>query len=300
MGEFVETADPTEVFTAIADDTRMEILQALWDRRDEAVTFSELHGAVSVEDSGQFNYHLSKLVGSFVRDSKEGYHLTQAGKQVIGALASGTYTMETSLEPIELDGSCWYCGGTQTFHYEDEVVDVTCDSCPVAWKTGVPPAVLVDTGREDVPRVASDFLRSQFQHITSGFCWRCHGRTSASIQTAREMPGADIQQEEMPDEFSGNVEDLPMVRYECIRCESTSTVTLNGVFLDHPAVISFYDDHGIDYREEYVWEFPRLDIDGLSITDRDPFRAEVTYLAGDESLTVRTDETLAVVDVTRD
>ena len=39
---------------------------------DDPRTFSELREAVGMRDSGQFNYHLDKLLGTFVRVTEEG------------------------------------------------------------------------------------------------------------------------------------------------------------------------------------------------------------------------------------
>jgi len=57
----VKRDDPEDVFTLLSDDIRVEILQALWEA-DDPVAFSELHGAVGIRDSGQFNYHLLSFV----------------------------------------------------------------------------------------------------------------------------------------------------------------------------------------------------------------------------------------------
>jgi hypothetical protein len=87
--------DLEAAFSLVANELRFQILQALWEaqRTDELpVPFSELFDSVEVGDSGQFNYHLDKLVPRFVRDADDGYELTFAGEQVIGAAASGVYT----------------------------------------------------------------------------------------------------------------------------------------------------------------------------------------------------------------
>lgn len=86
--------DPVEAFDALADETRLAILRALADRRQEAperptLSFSELRERVGVRDSGLFNYHLSKLVGRFVRERPEGYELGHAGRRVIRADGHG-------------------------------------------------------------------------------------------------------------------------------------------------------------------------------------------------------------------
>jgi len=112
--EFVQKADPEEVFAALSDDTRVAILRALWDADEQVLSFSELREAVGIRDSGQFNYHLGKLVGQFVRETDDGYTLTRAGIQINGAIEAGAYTVEASLDPIDLDSPCPTCDSDRT------------------------------------------------------------------------------------------------------------------------------------------------------------------------------------------
>lgn len=298
MGDsFVEERDPTAVFSAIADETRLGIIQALWEAEDESVPFSTLREAVGMADSGQFNYHLSKLVGPFVTQTEEGYSLTEAGKRVNGALASGTYTMETAVSPISLPEPCRACGGAKTFTYEDEAIRIECADCPVTWGAGVPPAVFEGYDREAFPRVASDYLRSCFHHLASGFCWLCHGPVEATVHPAPEMESADLASENLPATFRGDPGDIPMVDLPCRRCGSTASMTLEYLFLDHPAVASFYHDNGVDLRDELVWNVPHRSLDNMSIEREGPLRARVTYRADGASLALVVDEHLDVVDI---
>lgn len=113
--EFVEQADPDEVFTALSDGNRVAILQALWDAEGNRASFSEIREAVGMRDSGRFNYHLDGLVGRLVRRTDEGYELTQSGVHHNGSFEAGAYTTAASLEPITLEDPCSTCGGTRRF-----------------------------------------------------------------------------------------------------------------------------------------------------------------------------------------
>ena len=175
----VERDDPEHVFALLSADIRVEILQALW-KADEPMAFSELREAIDSRDSGQFNYHLDKLVGQFVRKTSEGYELTQAGKRINGAIEAGTYTQEATLEPI--DKTCSYCGGCWTLTYEDEVVNIECGSCEVRYHFLVPPGVFAGYDSEAIPRVASRYLHTMFHQIQSGFCWFYEGRTQPTVE----------------------------------------------------------------------------------------------------------------------
>jgi hypothetical protein len=123
---------PDEVFGLLGNETRMAILQAIWDADggdrpdDNVVTFTELRDRVGVADSGRFNYHLGQLTGRFVRKTDDGYRLRQAGLSVIRALLAGTIIDEPTLEPTAIDTPCPHCGATVEVRYEDEELVVRC------------------------------------------------------------------------------------------------------------------------------------------------------------------------------
>jgi len=292
--EFVEQADPEDVFAALSDDTRVGILRALWET-DEPATFSQLREAVGVRDSGQFNYHLDKLVDRFVTRTEEGYELTQAGIRINGGIDAGSYTIGATVEPIPLAGDCPTCGGDRTLYYEDERVRVECESCFVTAEFGVPPSVVAGCDREAVPEVAGQYLRAKFQWINSSFCTFCDGRLEPSVSPVADS--VDDLPEEMDDEVAKQVERLPFVCYNCERCGSTAMGGLRLAFLDHPAIAGFYHAHGIDVREFPVWEFAGFDPDRERVHSREPFRARVTYSVDDEARTLIVDDALDVVAI---
>ncbi|WP_327054145.1 ArsR/SmtB family transcription factor [Halomicrococcus gelatinilyticus] len=294
---FVQRADPEEVFGSLSNDTRVAVIRALREADGHEATFSDLRETVGVDDPGQFNYHLGKLRGHFVTRTDEGYELTQAGKQIAGAIASGAYTVRGETDPIALDDPCQVCGGEQTLRYEDEVVRVECDSCVSTSAFAVPPAAFAGHEREEIPQVASRYLRTTIRQQYNGFCWYCEGRVEPSVGTISDIDMVEVPSEEVLEEFVDDIETIPWVQYDCQQCGATATTGLNTVLLNHPAVVAFYHDHGVDVRERLVWEFPPVDDVRMAVRDADPFRASVTYEAGGETLTVVVDETLGVVDV---
>jgi hypothetical protein len=283
-----EATGPADAFAALSDGIRVDALRALWDA-DGALAFSELREAVGVRDSGQFNYHLDKLAGRFVRKTDDGYELTVAGRQVNGAIQAGAYTMEGTIDPIALDEPCPACGGSRTLRYEDEIVRVDCEDCDVAATVGVPPGVFAECDRADVPAVASDYLRTVVQQVTNGFCWYCEGRIAPTVLPVVET----ADRADPPEAFR----DLPTVRFDCDRCGAEIAVDLGMAMSVHPVVVGFLSDHGVDVRDRSVHEFSALDDESARIRERDPFRASVTYDAGGASLTLVVDEDLDVVAV---
>jgi len=288
----VETVDPEDAFGALSDGTRIEILRALWDAEDHELSFSELREAVGMRDSGQFNYHLDKLTDRFITKTDDGYRLRLAGIQTVGALLAGAYTMDGSVDPFEVDAACPSCGSSMTFQYDDEWVTIDCDECPVSSDFGVPPGAFEGYGVDEFPVVAERYGRTLIRQVGNGFCPYCEGRVRPTVELAHD---ADQSSREVPD----HLENVPTVEYTCDRCEETLTVDLGFSLLEHPAVVSFYYDHGVDVREASIWRFGALSNDRSWITDRDPFRAVVTYPAGDEELRLTVDDELNVLDVGR-
>jgi len=298
--EFVEQADPEEVFGALSDDTRIATLRALWDA-DGPLPFSDLREAVGMRDSGQFNYHLDKLVGQFVTRTDDGYELTRAGIEINGAIETGSYTVEATLEPIDLEDPCPTCGSVRTLFYEDETVRVECESCPVGARFGVPPSVFADCDRESLPQVAEQYLQATTRRLRDGFCSFCDGHVAATVGAVPDFV-EDLGEvpDDAPEEFVDRAPEFPLIRYECDWCGATPSDGLRSALRSHPAVVSFYHEHGIDIRDLPAWNVGVIDPDRERVRQRDPFRAAATFEAGDESLTLVVDDALDVVAVERD
>jgi RNase P subunit RPR2 len=232
----VETADPETVFKALSDATRVDILLALWDNDDRTATFSALREAVGVADSGQFNYHLDKLCDRFVRKTDDGYELTLAGSQIVGAIHNGAYTMDGSIEPIDLDTPCPTCGADRRFTYEDETVRVECTECPIVATAGVSPGVFAGYDREQFPAVTNRYFMTIFQTITAGFCWSCDGQ----IETAVRTIGEAMDDQELSEEFA----ERPTVEFVCRRCGAETRGDPGVALQNHPEVAGFFSSTG--------------------------------------------------------
>jgi len=123
------TLSPDDAFAVLGNETRVGILQALGGA-DEPVSFSELRDRVGMRDTGQFNYHLDKLVGHFVRRSDEGYALRRAGERVVEAVLSGAVTDAPVLKPTVVDHPCPLCGAPVEVTFREERVEMYCTECP--------------------------------------------------------------------------------------------------------------------------------------------------------------------------
>jgi len=282
--QFADALDPADAFAALADGTRVAILRALWEADDQTATFSQLREAVGVDDSGQFNYHLDKLAGHFLRTTDDGYELALAGRRVVGSLLEGAYTKRGSIDPIALDRPCSYCGGDRTFRYEDERVTIDCADCSLAAHFEVPPGVFAGHDREEFPVVARRYLRVMLYEAASGFCPFCEGRFGVAVDP-EGVAGSDYEY------------DFPTARYTCTRCGEELVTDLGTALLFEPAVISFYADHGLDVREGPLNRF--IVTDAVEVLADDPPEVAVTYTADGEQLRVVAGPDLAVRDTAR-
>lgn len=318
MGEheqFSQEGRAGEVFSVLGNETRLAILRTLWEADDRALPFSELYDGVEIDDSGQFSYHLDKLVGQFVTDTDGGYRLTQAARHVNGAIASGTYTAEGTIDPIALDAPCRMCGGNQHLEYDTEIAKVECNSCTSGWEGTVAPAVLAGRDREAIPAVVSDHLRTQFRRIATGFCTYCSGETVPTVGPLGELSvGADPEEDDQADAGrdgdsdqddpaaeSGRPVDHVAVEFECRRCGHRSGLSLDyALLLVEPEVELFFYEQGIPIRDRRIWNAPELDPENTELVRREPMQARVTFPVGDATLAVTVDEDLSVVDVERE
>ena len=290
--------DPDEVFGVVANETRIAILRALWDEhtanpeevdgpRSDPVAFSALRERVGVADSGQFNYHLDKLVPEFVQHREDGYALTHAGTQVIGAAVSGVYTdTDADLEPAEM-GACTVsdCTGTLEASYEDGHVTVACDTCDLRTVMHVPPVVVGTQDVEANPDLLQQFTLTEMQRLVRGFCPLCDGPVEARVaddSLTEDPPGGPVR-----------------VVHVCRACGSVSHTSAAVFALDHPAAVSLLHDAGIDYRSIALWQTPpELEYEE-TLLSANPLRLEVVVTVDSETLTIVLDDDFDVVETHR-
>ena len=275
-GISVERREPEEVFALLGSEARVDVLRELA-TADEPLSFSALRDRVGMRDSGQFNYHLGKLSGTFVKGGEEGYELTLAGLQVVGALISGTYTADASVESFEVDDSCPSCGeGSLVVSYGDEQAHIDCTECDEFHnRFGFPPGTLDQYDRDELPEAFDRWMRALFHLITSGFCANCAGRLTGRLEHESEPP---------------------RLAWDCERCGDVARSSVTTPLLFHPAMQGFLYDHGIDMSETPSWRL-------LSTRDVDEHVDEsgvTVRLAFDgETLTARIDPDGRVASVER-
>lgn len=278
--DVTERVPPEDAFSLLGNETRIDIIQALWRAENDRVSFSELRDHANVADSGQFNYHLGKLLGTFVQRDESGYGLTYAGRRIIGAILDGTYTKRAKINPFEIGTSCSSCGLSLEASYENDQFVVRCPSCEeTVLRFAFPPGVLEGRPREEFAETSSHWIRAQLSFTVNGICPNCAGTITHSITTDPEHHNREIGLE-----------------YDCERCKHHATATVGLHLSYHPAVIALYDDHDIDLNEGFLHSYVWNDDQSTTVRSENPWRMSVTISLADDELELIVDEELNVVE----
>lgn len=262
---------PEEAFSLLSDGTRVEILREVW-VSPEPLSFSELRESVGTEDSGLFNYHLDKLTGHFIRRGEDGYVFRQAGKEVVRAVLAGAINRAPELEPSGIDEACVDCGSELEAFYDEGMV-VRCSDCDtLVMRNEFPPAGLKDRSPQEAAEAFEKWTRSRFLLSFEGVCPSCAGKTGL----------ADVESGSGGRVFTEQV---------CENCAYASRTPAFVHVLDHPDVVSLYQNHGTEIRDKSYWEMLSYAEDyDASIVSDDPWKIRVVVRVGQESLTLLLDE----------
>lgn len=265
----VERQPPDAAFGLLASDVRVRIVQALGEAGDR-LSFSALREAVAVADSGKFNYHLKRLTGHFVARTDDGYRLSLAGQRVYGAIQSGAYTVDATLDPIEFEGPCPICAHeTLVAAYADEQATLSCPACE-AWRNefSFPPATLDQFATADLPMAFDRWMAATVGKVVRGFCANCGGRVDGRLVVADERAPQPAR-----------------VRYDCERCGDSLTASPFLPALSDPVAVAFFHRHGVDVAADPSWRYlsPEMTL-AVDLSGTDPVEATVTVTTPDESL----------------
>ncbi len=301
----------TEAFSVLGNETRLSILLALWEAyepfvEDNAVPFSELRERVGMRDSGQFNYHLDRLAGHFVRKTEDGYELRHAGHQLVRTVIAGTGIEAPTLEPTETDGECNRCGAPTAVTYQDGRLYLVCTECDGNWRVGerqpvgaliggnFDPAGLTDRQPERLWTAMTVGMRHAAQSGIEGVCEVCSGPTETSLDVCTEH-GSDGLCEACGREWA------LAARSHCHVCKNSHTGPPYWYLAWHPVVVAFYYERGVSLQYDVG---DHLDIGGLAgeydqeLVADDPPRVQVTYRYEGDRLELLVDEELTVLETT--
>lgn len=300
-----------EAFQLLADETRLSILQALWESYDpmapEPVAFSDLQELVDVTDPGRFNYHLGKLSTHFIRRTEDGYVLREAGKRIMRVVISGTAVDDISIDPVEIDVSCIFCDGATEIEYEDGLLSHRCLGCTsrcvveyppsLLSQEELPPAGLVGRAPDEIYYLNRVWMNHREGSAKNGVCPECAGPMPVDSIRICEEHDPDPTHEDVC-ESCGSI-FWGMVFHVCQVCKFFLQVPTLFYPPTHPAVISFYYDHGVEFDMASHEDHAHMLEYQEEVVSEDPLRLRTTIpLEGDE-IRVEFNDQMEVVDVKR-
>lgn len=303
---------PDDAFAVLGNGTRMDILRTLG-AAGEPLRFSTLRERAGVKDSGQFNYHLDKLVGHFVRETDDGYTLRRAGQRVIESVLSGAVTETPVIESTPIDEPCYLCGGVVQVRYYEERLESYCTECAGQFgernRTGewagesesgylgyhpLPPSGVKGRTPNEVHRAAWVWGNLEILSLASGLCPRCSARVETSLDVCENHDPSDGLCPEC------DREQVLNIVFACTNCIYEAGGSIVLVLLANRDLLDFTIRHGLNpvHPESTAAVnvlHSSLDEDVRSV---DPFEAELTFSYDGDQLTFTIDEDLNVATVT--
>lgn len=274
-----------EAFSLIGDETRVTILEALWQVDEQPVPFSTLYEMVDTDTSAQFNYHLDQLTGHFVHKSGDGYTLRTAGENVVRAIVEGSFTAHPTVEPFQTGDDCVHCGEQLVAKYRDEKLGIDCPACARSHgKYSFPPGGLLDRTPEEILRAFDHHVRHLHSLATEGVCPECRGRTRVSLLRDGDFyPDVDVS-----------------VGYTCEQCQHRFCSPIGLSLIARSPVTAFYRDHGYDIRSIPYWQLDWcLSDEYTTIHSTNPWQLTVTIPLDGEQLAVDINDDLRVTGTER-
>lgn len=259
---------PDEAFAILGDKTRLDIIRALWHfgahhsyddvfETDSSVSFSELRRAVDIRDNGQFNYHLSRLMPHFVRQTDEGYRLSGAGKilarTVISIAGEGEFEVRDGIST-----TCPMCDAPVIATYEDQWLRFTCTACEGAFGETAPEGTfyasefpaggLADRTADEAYEVGFHRCMLDLLYLMRGICRECAGpiTTELTVCDDHDVAGSFC-------EVCGLLEEA-WIEHRCETCRFAKCLPIEFCVLGLTPVISYFERRDIDVLAPSVVE----------------------------------------------
>lgn len=277
---------PDAAFALVGNEIRAEILRVLGENPWEETAFSDLRARVDPEmDSGQFNYHLQKLVGPFVERSEAGYRLRPSGVTLYRTIRAGTFTRSAAVEPFDAGFACYFCETTVEGRYEDGTFELQCPGCDHVYNhTMAPPSTVEGESPATLLARIDQYNRHELLASARGVCSVC-------------VNGLDVSLVDSSEVWSEGSEDLEVfVRSDCDHCGKSHLMSVGLALLYHPALVSFCYERGLDVTSVPHWELEFAMTDHhVTVHETDPWEVSLTVECAGDRLELTADETLEVV-----
>lgn len=298
--EDLEPLSMDEALSILGEKTRANIIIELGDARtidptsSNSLRFSELMDRVNAEDSGGFNYHLDKLVGTFVEKTDDGYKLRLPGQLVYQAVVAGTLTERQTIEPFVV-GACPDCDEDLTAAYHpDQLLTVECTGCETLFDAmHFPARGLTGRSNREILEAAYQRRHQKLGLMRRGVCHSCGGFVERALQQEASISYGSASVEEM----------AGLETYATLACDACNMSLVGhpaNVALTTPTVVGFFADHDRDVALSNWWDDPIVDArNGTQTIEADPALVTMPFEIGGDRLTITLDDDLQIADSER-
>jgi hypothetical protein len=301
---------PDEAFSVLGNETRIRILQALGEA-DGPLSFTDLRERVGIRQGAQFNYHLVKLVGHFVRKGEEGYTLRQAGRRVVEAVLSGAITEDPTVELTEVDAwPCPYCDAPTEVAFREERIERYCTACPGLYGESItrgvpdvqkeygdlgmltlPPAGVQGRSAAELLGAAFTWSYAEWLVAANDVCPRCSAPVDRSVTVC--------ERHEAGEPICGRCGKRQAVSFhvECENCNFGMGSIVSMHLAASTELQAFLTARGVGLLSEpwnWGWEY------GEEIVSTDPFEGRFTFTVDGDSITLTVDADLDVLEAERE
>jgi len=282
MDEYSEV-DAVDTFELISNPNRISILRSLLESgrgspMDPWLNYSELHAHSGIQDKGNFNYHLNRLIDSFVIKTEKGYRLSLFGFRVMGLIEAGMYDPDKSVESMMVSGECLYCDAPIEIYYEDSACKLECkDGHVLSEGLTLFPNVIESRTPSKITEITALTSYQSIELTLKEICPLCQGRITGEIRC-----------------FEG--EEHYRYYGECHQCGNQVGCSVGECAICHPKAAVFFYNQGIDIRMMPFWELPFCRWGAETIVTEDPLRVRIDIAHDGDELSLTFDREASVVE----
>ena len=304
---------PEEAFELLGHETRLSILEALWEASrlldghepedsikwypgSDAVSFTDLRNRVGMQDGSQFNYHLEKLLDRFVHKTEEGYVLDRTGQRIVSIMRAEEFTDKIVFESEPIDTPCPLCTGEVVLESgTDRTLDFVfwrCTECDglrrvpgmeigvLGIMESLSPAGVRERSPDEVIKALVTWTIHRQTMAVQGVCPDCTGQVSTSLVRCHDHDGDGRLCELCGTVFGLRFHSL------CDSCHLPWIISSEQHVLTHPTVRVFYREHG--YEPKGI-DFPLIRAETIAdqtVLSEDPIQVRTTIAIGGDRLDV--------------
>lgn len=298
-----------EAFGLLSNSNRIDILRVVWELTDpldpQPITYSDIRERVEINDPGKLNYHLKKLRGHFIRHTEDGYVLREEGRRIVRVLISGTVGADPTIESVEISARCVFCSAPTKLSYQDGYRVLECTRCNAqcvdSYPDGVlslhefPPSGVIHRSPEEIHEADLIWAEHRRASVIDGICPDCAGPMPVTSVHICENHAPGSQYDEVCDRCSSIFRTE--VTSICEICESVWKMPVQFHVANHPDVVAFYFDHGIEFRLSTYEHRAYLLTYREQVISEDPLRIRTTIPLKSDELHVTVDSEMNVVGV---